>query len=403
MTTPVLLPGATLGVLGGGQLGRMFAQAAQRLGYKVVVWSDAATAPALALADVAITAPYTDEDALECFAAEVEAVTVEFENLPATLLEALARRRRLRPSATVVRTFQHRGREKRALADLGLPLAPYRLLPRMPDREAAGVVLGAALGQVGLPALLKTAGFGYDGKGQVRLDVVEPLSEVAFALMSEQETVLEAYVALALELSVVVARGADGAVAVFPVFENHHRDHILDLTLVPARVSDRVAARATELALELVRGLEVVGLVCVELFLTEAGELWVNEVAPRPHNSGHISIEACSVDQFEQQVRALAGLPLGCPERVQPGAMVNLLGDLWFVDGAERTPDWRAALALPGVRLHLYGKAEARRGRKMGHLSALAASAEEAAALVLAARAAAVGTPVPMVPAFAAV
>jgi 5-(carboxyamino)imidazole ribonucleotide synthase len=383
VTAPIL-PGATLGVLGGGQLGRMFAVAARRLGYRVAVWSDDPDAPALALADLPTRAPYDDAAALAAFTGAIDVCTVEFENLPAGLLRAIEGRVPLRPSAEAIAATQHRGREKRALTELGAPLAPWRPLEAAGTAHAAAAALEAATAVTGRPAVLKTAGFGYDGKGQVAIPVTGPWPEAALALLAAEPCVLEAFVDLELELSVVVARSPQGEVRAFPVAENHHARHVLDLTVMPARVAEDVAERAETLARRVVTGLGVIGLGCVELFLTRDGDLWVNEVAPRPHNSGHVTIEACRVDQFEQQVRAVCGLPLGDPGSVRPGAMANLLGDLW--EGGE--PDWRAALAVDGARLHLYGKAVARPGRKMGHLSAVADDPDAAAALVLRARAA---------------
>ena len=383
MTRPIL-PGATLGVLGGGQLGRMFAVAARRLGYRVAVWSDARDAPALAAADLPIRAPYDDAAALAAFGAAIDACTVEFENLPGELLRGIEGHAPLRPSAAAIAATQHRGREKRALAALGAPLAPWRPLAAAGSVTAAAEALAGAVAEVGRPAVLKTAGFGYDGKGQVAIPARGPLPQAALALLAEQACVLEAFVDLARELSVVVARAPDGRERAFPVAENRHARHVLDVTVMPARVDAEIAERAEALARRVVAGLEIVGLACVELFLTRGGELWVNEVAPRPHNSGHVTIEACRVDQFEQQVRAVCGLPLGDASVVRPGAMANLLGDLW----AAGEPDWASALAVDGVRLHLYGKAQARPGRKMGHLSAVAEDADAAVALVLRARAA---------------
>jgi len=380
-----VLPGSAVGVVGGGQLGRMFAAAARRLGYRVAVWSDVRDAPALAAADLPLCAAYDDRAALADFTASVAVATVEFENLPTALLAAIEARVPLRPSAAAVAATQQRVREKGALADLGIPLAPWRALGPAPDRAAAAAGLTAACGEVGRPAVLKTAGFGYDGKGQVALPAEGPWPEAALALVAGGPSVVEAFVDLAAELSVVVARGVDGEVRAFPVAENLHVRHVLDLSVMPARVAGATAARAAALARRVVVGLEVVGLACVELFLTRDGDLWVNEVAPRPHNSGHVTIEACRVDQFEQQLRAVCGLPLGDPALVRPGAMANLLGDLWRAG----EPDWAAALAVPGVRLHLYGKGEARPGRKMGHLTAVGDDADEAAATVLRARAAA--------------
>ena len=383
MTGPIL-PGATLGVVGGGQLGRMFAVAARRLGYRVAVWSDDRGAPALAVADLPTHAPYDDATALAAFTDAIDACTVEFENLPADLLRAIEHRVPLRPSAAVIAATQHRGREKRALTELGAPLAPWRPLEAAGSPFAAAAALAAAIAETGRPAVLKTAGFGYDGKGQVAIPASGPWPDAALALLASEPCVLEAFVDLELELSVVVACSPAGEVRAFPVAENRHARHVLDLTVMPARVEPDVADRADALARRVVTGLGVVGLACVELFLTRDGDLWVNEVAPRPHNSGHVTIEACRVDQFEQQVRAVCGLPLGDPAVVRPGAMANLLGDLW--EGGE--PDWRAALAVDGARLHLYGKAAARPGRKMGHLSAVADDASSAAELVLRARAA---------------
>jgi 5-(carboxyamino)imidazole ribonucleotide synthase len=363
--TPIL-PGATLGVVGGGQLGRMFATAARRMGYRVAVWSDVADAPALATADLRVAARYDDPAALATFTAGVAAATVEFENLPLATLREIARRVPLRPGPDAIAATSHRVREKEALTALGLPLAPWRSL-------AAGASLDAALSNLGTPAILKTAGFGYDGKGQVRIHARDAVPAAAYALLAAQPCVLEGMVDWVAELSVVAARSEDGALRAFPVAENVHRNGILDLTLLPARVTAEIASQAVEFAFRVLEGLAYVGVAAVEFFLGRGGELLVNEVAPRPHNSGHVTIEACSVDQFEQQVRALCGLPLGEPTLLAPAAMVNLLGDLW--QSAE--PDWAAALAVPGVRLHLYGKDRAAVGRKMGHLSAVGSDAAE--------------------------
>ncbi|MFN2321902.1 MAG: 5-(carboxyamino)imidazole ribonucleotide synthase [Trueperaceae bacterium] len=371
-----VLPGACIGIVGGGQLGRMAAQAARRLGYRVAVWSDVADAPALPLADVAVVAPYADPEALERFVAAADVATVEFENLPVATLCAIEARRPLRPSAAVVAATQHRRREKEALAALDVPLARWRPVDGADD-------LDEALAAVGRPAILKTAGFGYDGKGQVSIPSEGDVPAAARALAAREPCVLEARVDLACEVSVVVARCLDGSMRAFPPFENAHADHVLDVTVVPASVAPETVARAEALALRVVAGLGLIGLGCVECFVATDGTVLVNEVAPRPHNSGHVTIEACRVDQFEQQVRAVCGLPLGDPALVRPGAMANLLGDLWR-SGA---PDWAAALTVPGVRLHLYGKREPRSGRKMGHLSAVAATTAEAADLVRTARA----------------
>jgi 5-(carboxyamino)imidazole ribonucleotide synthase len=371
-----VLPGRTIGVLGGGQLGRMLGQAARRLGYGVVVWSPEPDVPAAAVADQLVRSPYDDEAAARGFAESVDVVTVEFENVPAALVERLAAWRPVRPSARVLRLTQHRGREKAFVRGAGLPRAPYRDVP-----DAAA--LDAALGAIGYPAVLKTAGFGYDGKGQARLLGAADLA-AAEALLVQGPCLLERLVPLALELSVVAARGVDGAVRTFPVFENAHADHVLDVTVVPARVSAALAARAEALAVRVAEALGLEGLACVECFLDEAGELLINEIAPRPHNSGHVSLEACETDQFEQQLRAVCGLPLGSTALRSPGAMANLLGDLW----QSGTPAWSRVLARPGLHLHLYGKREPRPGRKMGHLTQLAADPDAAERGVRAARAA---------------
>ena len=381
--SPALLPGASVGVMGGGQLGRMLGQAARRLGYGLVVWSPEPDAPAAAVADQLVNAPYDDPAAERAFTAAVDVVTVEFENIPSALVARLAEQRPVRPSARVLHLTQHRGREKAFVRDAGLPHVAYR---EVADASA----LAGALDAIGYPAVLKTAGFGYDGKGQARLRAPSDLP-AATALLAQGPCLLERLVPLTLELSVVVARGADGAVVTYPVFENAHTNHILDVTVVPARIDPALAARAAALAVQVAEALELVGLACVECFVDENGALLVNEIAPRPHNSGHVTLEACETDQFEQQLRAVCGLPLGSSRLRSPGAMANLLGDLW----EPGTPDWAAALARPGLHLHLYGKRQARAGRKMGHLSLLADDPDEAEAGVRAARAALPGARLP--------
>jgi 5-(carboxyamino)imidazole ribonucleotide synthase len=371
-----ILPGATVGILGGGQLGRMLAVAARRLGYGVAIWAPEPDAPAAALADLAVREPYDDPEALARFAAAVDVVTLEFENVPAATAAALAAHVPVRPDAATLAITQDRGREKRLLADLGIPVAPFALVP---DREA----LDAAMGSVGLPAVLKTTGLGYDGKGQCRLDDPDDLA-AAHALLASGPCILEAHVDLALELSVLVARGPSGELRAFPPCENAHHRHVLDVTVVPARVSAEVATAATRLALRVVEGLDAIGLVAVECFLARDGTLLANELAPRPHNSGHVTLEACETDQFEQLLRAVCGLPLGATALRRPAAMANLLGDLW----SDAEPAWPEALARPGVHLHLYGKRAARPGRKMGHLTALADDADGAERQVRSARSA---------------
>ncbi|HLL71824.1 MAG TPA: 5-(carboxyamino)imidazole ribonucleotide synthase [Pyrinomonadaceae bacterium] len=371
-----LLPGATIGVLGSGQLGRMFAMAARRMGYLVHTFSPETDTPTGQVADVELTARYEDLDAVRRFAASVEVVTFEFENVPAATVEAISEIIPVRPSGAALYTTQHRLREKTFLQAAGIPVAPFRHV-RTRDE------LDAALAAINCPAVLKTAGFGYDGKGQ-RLIKRTAESVEAFDSLDGQEAILEAFVDFEREVSVVCARGADGSVAHYGVVENSHERHILDCTVAPARVPARVEREATEIARSLLERLDVVGVLCVEFFLARDGRLFVNELAPRPHNSGHFTIDACQTSQFEQQVRAVCGLPLGTTEQLRPAAMANLLGDLWR-DGE---PDWRAACAVPNVKLHLYGKHEARAGRKMGHLTALAGTTDEALRLVREARAA---------------
>ena len=369
-----LLPGARIGVLGSGQLGRMFAMAARRMGYLVHTFSPETDTPTGQVADVEVTASYDDLDAVRDFASRVEVVTFEFENVPAATVEAISGLVPVRPGGAALYTTQHRLREKTFLQRAGIPIAPFR-------RVRTRAELDAALAFTGCPAVLKTAGFGYDGKGQRLIQSTADAGE-AFASLDGREAVLEAFVDFEREVSVVCARGADGETAHFGVVENSHERHILDCSVAPARVSPQVARRATEMAVGLTAQLALVGVLCVEFFLARDGELYVNELAPRPHNSGHFTIDACRTSQFEQQVRAVCGLPLGATEQLRPAAMANLLGDLWH--GGE--PNWRAACAIPNVKLHLYGKHEARAGRKMGHLTALAPTTDEALSLVRAAR-----------------
>ncbi len=369
-------PGAVLGVLGSGQLGRMLALEARRLGYRVHVFSPEADSPAGQVADLELVAPYEDADAVRRFARGVDVVTFEFENVPAASAAAAAEHAPVRPGGSVLHVTQQRLREKSFLRGRGLPVPEFAAV-----RSAAE--LEAALAAIGCPAVLKSAAFGYDGKGQARLD--EPSqAAAAFAAAGGGECILEAFVPFERELSVVAARGLDGSFAHYGAVENRHARHVLDLTLAPAELPPQVAREAVELAREVLQALDVVGVLCVELFLAPGGRLLINELAPRPHNSGHFTLDACPTSQFEQQLRAVCGLPLGSTDQPRPAAMANLLGDLW--EGGP--PDWPAALALPGVRLHLYGKAQPRPGRKMGHLTALAETAGEAARLALAARAA---------------
>ncbi len=374
MTAAAVLPGAALGVLGSGQLGRMFALAARRLGYRVHVYSPESDTPAGQVADLEVRAAYDDLDAVRAFAHGVRVVTFEFENVPDASAAAAAECAPVRPAGAVLHVTQQRLREKLFLANAGLPIVPFA-----PVRSRAD--LDAAVAQVGLPAVLKSAAFGYDGKGQARVGNAATAQE-AWQRLGPSECVLERFVDFERELSVIAARALDGEFRAFPLAENVHARHVLDVTVAPARVTPRVATQAVELARAVMERLDVVGVLCVELFLDRDGRLLINELAPRPHNSGHFTIEACATSQFEQQVRAVAGLPLGATEMWRPAAMANLLGDLW----SHGEPDWSAALALPGVSLHLYGKTQPRPGRKLGHLTALGTDVDDARARVLHAR-----------------
>jgi 5-(carboxyamino)imidazole ribonucleotide synthase len=372
-----LFPPATLGVIGSGQLGRMFIQAAQRMGYQAGVLSVSEETPAAQVAHWTVIGPPDHLPALRAFADRAEAVTVEFENVSAPALRWLARRRRVRPGWRTLWVSQNRLREKRFLASHNVPHAPWR-----PVRNEAE--LDDAIVSLGLPMILKTAASGYDGKGQILVQRADQATG-AWASLGRSPCVAEGWVDFAAELSVVVARGVDGRAVCYPVALNHHERHILDTTLMPAPVGPIVAQEARGLALTVAQALETVGVLTVEFFLTGDGRLLVNEIAPRPHNSGHLTIEAAVTSQFEQQVRALCGLALGPSELVMPAAMVNLLGDLWALAGGE--PRWDAALAVdPGVMLHLYGKRTPASGRKMGHLTVLDPDPKAALHRLLAAR-----------------
>lgn len=375
MTFAPLYPPASLGVIGGGQLGRMFLQAAQRMGYRAGVLGEIAEGPGPQVAYWSIIGPPDQMGALRAFAAQAQAATVEFENVSAPALRWLARRMPVRPGWRTVWVSQNRLREKSFLAEHGFPLAPWRRVTTDDELQAAVVSLGR-------PTILKTAASGYDGKGQVRID--EPAqASAAWAQLGRVACVAEGWVTFAAEVSVIVARGQDGEAATFPVALNHHERHILDATTMPAPVGPIVGQTARDLALAVAQALGTVGVLTVEFFLTGAGGLLINELAPRPHNSGHLTIEAGASSQFEQQVRALCGLPLGGTDLVSPAAMVNLLGDLWH--GGE--PRWDEMLRRdPGIRVHLYGKRTPAPGRKMGHLTVLDPNREVARARALAAR-----------------
>lgn len=357
----MILPGATLGVLGGGQLGRMFIAEARRMGYRVVVLDPDPDAPAGQLADIHIARPWTDVEALTEMAEKCAAVTIEFENVPADVLRALVAHVPVRPRADAVATTQDRLDEKEFLQRLGIATADWAAVRDDTDLTPAWRAIG------GVTGILKTARMGYDGKGQVVVESADHLA-LAWGQLGEVPCMLERRVALEREVSVMVARGADGATVTWPVAENVHRDGILHTTVVPAMVSDALTAEAGNIAKRIATALDYVGVMGVECFVADGGRVLVNELAPRPHNSGHWTLDACTTSQFEQQVRCLAGLPLGDTRALSPVAMVNLLGDLWNTG----EPHWERAMAVPGVRLHLYGKREPRPGRKMGHLTAVA-------------------------------
>lgn len=374
MSTRRFLPGSTIGVMGGGQLGRMFAMEAHRMGYRVHTFSPDSGSSTGQVGAKEFVAAYDDEAAVRDFASSIDVLTFEFENIPVQCAEWAADHCEVRPTGRVLHICQHRLREKEFLASAGVPLPPFRKIASAAD-------LRLAVEEVGAPAVLKSASFGYDGKGQRKILPGDDL-DAAWAPFEGSEAVFEGFVNFEKEVSVLVARGADGAVATYPVCENAHANHILDLTTVPASVAPAVAEKARSLAVTIAEAIDLVGLLAVEMFVLPDGQILVNELAPRPHNSGHYSFGASVTSQFEQQLRAVCGLPLGSTESMKPAAMANLLGDLW----ADGEPNWAALLALPNVKLHLYGKPNARPGRKMGHIVAYGETVEEAATLARHAR-----------------
>ena len=370
---PVILPGNWLGMLGGGQLGRMFCHAAQSLGYKVAVLDPADECPAGVVADLHIRAAYDDAQALDRLASLCAAVTTEFENVPSQSLARLARSVRVTPDARAVGIAQDRIAEKSFLADAGVPIAPHVAVMQAPDIAQASPKL--------FPSILKSARLGYDGKGQARVaSRDEALS--AWQAMGGVPCVLEAFVPLVSEISVVVARDANGGAVAYAPSVNEHRNGILAVSTVDP--SGSIAARATSqaagrIAQDIAHALNYVGVLCVEFFVLQDGSLVANEMAPRPHNSGHYTIDACISSQFEQQARIVAGQPLGDPSCLCASVMLNILGDAWFdAQGTRREPDWTRILGVKGAKLHLYGKADARVGRKMGHVTVLGVSLDEA-------------------------
>ena len=366
----LLNPGSTIGIIGGGQLGRMLAIAARQMDYKTIVLDPDPGCPTGQVADGQIVEAYSSRDASRELARSTDVVTYEFENVDADSVSAAAELKPVRPSASVLRTTQHRLHEKNALLKAGVSVAPFRNVESLSDLQKAAVDLG-------YPMVLKTSTQGYDGKGQMIITRAEDLEHSYETLGSHKvELIVEQFVPFQMEISTICARTADGATATFPPSENIHRNHILDVSIVPPRISETVIDNARLLAADIAEQLDVVGLISVEMFVTKENELLVNELAPRPHNSGHYTMDGCDTSQFEQLVRVLAGLPISEPQLHSPTVMVNLLGEVWVdTDG---DPDWARALELPGVSLHLYGKAEPRVGRKMGHINVVAETVEDA-------------------------
>ena len=369
-----ILPGSTIGVFGSGQLGRMFAIEARKLGYRVHTFSPLTDTPTGQVADIETAASYEDLDAVRRFASAVDVVTFEFENVPSATVEAAAEFVGVHPRGEILHTTQHRVREKTFLSKNGFPVTDFRPI-KLVDDLYRGVEL------LGTPSVLKTAGFGYDGKGQTKINALGEIT-TAFDALKGQEAILEAFVEFEKEVSVVCARDQDGNFAHYGVIENSHSNHILDISFAPAVVPEKVFNEAIDIARNIAESLDYVGTLCVEFFLTNDEKLLVNELAPRPHNSGHLTFDACVTSQFEQQLRAVCGLPLGSTNFYKPAAMANLLGDIW----QNGEPNWHASLTDPRVKLHLYGKSEPRTGRKMGHLTAMAETVIEAADAVRIAR-----------------
>ena len=366
----LLNPGSTIGIIGGGQLGRMIAMAARQMDYKTVVLDPDPGCPTGQVSDGQITDAYSNRDASRNLARTSDVVTYEFENVDADSVSAATEFVPVHPSSSVLRTTQHRLHEKNALLKAGVSVSPFRAVTSLEDLRNAGA-------DIGYPMVLKTATEGYDGKGQVTITRTEDI-ENAYDSLNERyvELIVEQFVPFKMEISTICARTSDGQTATFPPSENIHRNHILDISIVPARIPDSVIEKARLLAVDIAAQLDVVGLVAVEMFVTKENELLVNELAPRPHNSGHYTMDGCDTSQFEQLVRVLAGLPIAEPKLHSPTVMVNLLGEVWVdTDG---DPDWARAVEMPGVSLHLYGKAEPRVGRKMGHINVVADTVEDA-------------------------
>ena len=365
----------SIGVLGGGQLGRMIALEGRRMGFRVIKWTGGDVSGAAYTADQVIEDPFDSPTALTQFIEGSDAVTVEFENIPVDLLEELEQHLPVRPSSSAVAICQNRLREKTFLEENGFPCARFAVVEN-------GAELVEAMQPLDSGAVLKTAAFGYDGKGQIKIAEETDPGELE-SIWNEskfERAVLEEFVPLAAELSVLVARTSDGQIVTYDPAENVHRNHILDYSIVPARLPEPIAKESQQIAAAIADALGYQGLLAVEFFLSTDGRLLVNELAPRPHNSGHHTFDACHTSQFEQLLRVVAGLPLGSTALIQPVVMWNLMGELWDVDNPDSLPDWTPILKTPGAKLHLYGKSEARLGRKMGHATFLANTLEEAIA-----------------------
>ena len=365
-----LNPGSTIGIIGGGQLGRMLAIAARQMDYKTVVLDPDSNCPAGQVADRVIRSEYADLKASSELAALADVVTYEFENVDADSVSSAEKHKPVRPSSTVLRTTQNRLHEKKALLEAGIPVANFRKVDSLKDLEDAASVLG-------YPMVLKTATEGYDGKGQSIIHGEHDLA-ISYDQLNARnvELIVEQFVSFKAEVSTICARTADGMTATFDPSENIHRNHILDTSIVPARIDESVAGKARIVATNIAEKLDVIGLIAVEMFVTQENDILVNELAPRPHNSGHYTMDGCDTSQFEQLVRVLAGMPITLPKLHSPTVMVNLLGEIWEDTGGN--PDWQRALEMPGVSLHLYGKSAARIGRKMGHINVVAETVEEA-------------------------
>ena len=371
----MILPGATLGLVGGGQLGRMFTIAARNLDYRVTVLDPDPLSPAAEFASGHLNTAYTHPVSLEEIAKTCAAVTTEFENAPAEALIELAKRTTVRPSGEAVAIAQDRTAEKAFFTSNGFPVGPYAVIRNQDD-------IDAALRAVTLPAVLKTARFGYDGKGQARIATRDELL-ATLADWNHALCILEQFLPLVREISVVLARAEDGTTAVFPIAENQHVNGVLDITIAPARISQALASEAVDMARRIAAKLEYVGVMAVEFFVVAGDQLLINEIAPRPHNSGHYTLDACRTSQFEQQVRVLCGLPMGDTSQHTPAVMLNIMGDVWRGRHKESPPDWQVVLKHPGAHLHLYGKREARAGRKMGHVTVCDADQVTALAVAL--------------------